>query len=135
MRARNLPTWLACGLGLLGALAGCGSATDDRPAHWSYISPAIIQPNCATASCHSDIAQRAGVNLSTKEKGYASLVGRFFTAFTPVPGDDPLVDAQNAEVIALMHAIGARRMPPDFPLPEVDIQLVARWISEGAQDN
>jgi hypothetical protein len=124
MRARNLPTTrLACGLGLLGALAGCGSATDDRPARWSFISPAIIQPNCATASCHSDIAQRAGVNLSDIAKGYSSLVDRHFV----IPGS-----ADTSEVIALMHAVGARRMPPDFPLPEVDIQLVAAWINAGA---
>jgi len=122
MRARNLPTWLACGLGLLGALAGCGSATDDRPPRWSYISPAIIQPNCATASCHSDIAQRAGVNLSNIQKGWDSLVGRFFA----IAGDP------NSEVINLMHATGARRMPPDFALPETDIQLVVAWIMAGA---
>src|SRR4051794_19738024 len=110
MRARNLPTTrLACGLGLIVALAGCGSATDDRPPRWSFISPAIIQPSCATASCHSDIAQRAGVNLSDIRKGYHSLVERQFVTFTQDPGVDPVVAAQNAEVIVLMHAAGARR--------------------------
>jgi hypothetical protein len=27
---------------------------------------------------------------------------------------------------------GARRMPPDEPLPRADIELIERWIREGA---
>ncbi len=51
-------------LALVACLAGCGGA-DNRPAKWSYIAPAIIEPNCATVSCHSSVAQRAGVILDT----------------------------------------------------------------------
>ena len=34
-----------------------------------------------------------------------------------------------------MHAQGTLRMPPDMPLPETDIQLVASWIRAGAMNN
>ena len=50
---------LALALGTLGAAAGCGKSTDDRPATWSYVSTAILQPNCATANCHSALAQHS----------------------------------------------------------------------------
>ena len=62
---------------LLGSLAGCGGG-DNRPARWSYIAPAIIEPNCATVSCHSAVAQRAGVILDTTQTAYTTLTGRHF---------------------------------------------------------
>jgi hypothetical protein len=123
-------------LGLAGATAGCGSATDSRPATWSYVSTAILQPNCATANCHSALAQRASVDLSTRAAGYHSLVDRKFVI---TPADVPsLTDDQRVErsqVINLMHAQGNLRMPPDMPLPETDIQLVASWIRAGAMND
>jgi hypothetical protein len=34
--------------------------------------------------------------------------------------------------VQMLRARGARRMPPDRPLPEADIRLVERWILAGA---
>ncbi len=127
-------------VGLASSAAGCGKTTDDRPATWSYVSTAILEPNCATANCHSAIAQRASVDLSTRAAGYHSLIDRRFV-ITPadvanVPdGGAPVTDDQRVErsqIINLMHAQGNLRMPPDMPLPETDIQLVASWIRAGA---
>src|SRR6185369_9957838 len=64
-------------------LIGCGSETDDRPAKWSFISATIMQPSCATVNCHSEVAQRAGVDLSDRAIGYKDLVDRRFV----IPGD------------------------------------------------
>ena len=50
------PRWAL--LGILSALAvapACGS-TDDRPARWSFISSAIVEPGCATVNCHSSVS-------------------------------------------------------------------------------
>jgi hypothetical protein len=129
-------------VGLAAAIAGCGKSTDDRPATWSYVSTAILQPNCATANCHSAIAQRASVDLSTREAGYHSLIDRHFV-ITPQSvaadgGAELLTDDQRVErsqIINLMHAQGNLRMPPDMPLPETDIQLVASWIRAGAMND
>ena len=107
-------------------LSGCGSETDDRPAKWSFISATIIQPTCATVGCHSDLAQKAGVDLHDRALGYKILTERQFVR-PGFPDDSAL--------IALMHADGAVRMPPDLPLPEADIQLIERWIMEGAKNN
>jgi hypothetical protein len=110
-------------LSLSGVLVGCGSATDVRPRKWSFISPVIIQPSCATANCHSQLAQRSGVALDTVYDGYDQFVNRYFV----VPGKPEM-----SAVISLMRGSGSRRMPPDFPLPEVDIELIEGWITDGA---
>jgi hypothetical protein len=120
---------LALALAVLGAMlggAGCGSDTDDRPAKWSFISATIMEPACATVGCHSAVAQRASVNLSARDVGFDSLVNRHF-----VTVGDPLA----SPVMALMHGQGSVRMPPDLPLPEVDIQLIGRWILDGATND
>src|SRR6516162_6017594 len=68
------------------SLAGCGSADDTRPAQWSYIYPAIIQPSCATASCHSDFTRRSGVNFGYSDEAYFQLVCRHFVVTCPPMG-------------------------------------------------
>jgi hypothetical protein len=151
----NTAHWLT----LVGTVAvvgagGC-SHVDDRPAEWDYISPAIFQPNCATTSCHSPAAAVAGLDFSTPANGYASLT-RLWT-WVPYPADAgppsglncatengtlvceemerPLVtpyDPASSRVVNMLRARDAPRMPPDRPLPELDIELVERWILNGA---
>jgi hypothetical protein len=143
------------GVGLLLAatsllLQGCGSDTDDRPAQWSYIYPAIIAPSCATASCHSEITNRADVNLGDTDTAYYQMVCRHFVVTcptaamplgcppAPITTSDPSCPgraAEDSQVIHQMRAEGAQRMPPDFPLPDVDIRLISQWITNGAQND
>jgi hypothetical protein len=123
------------------ALVGCGGA-EDRPSTWSYISPAIVQPNCATSSCHSRGAAVAGLDLSSAEAGYQSLfnqrlapngvnlmrpnvVRRLITAGSPT----------ESRVVNMLRAYGASRMPPDRPLAEADIGLIEEWILAGAKND
>jgi hypothetical protein len=145
---------LATGLAGL-ALGGC-SQIDDRPAEWTYISPAIMQPNCATTSCHSPAAAVSGLDFSTPENGYASLTKLWVyvvalpdgggTAGLPcgvqngttvcVEQIRPLVtpyDPANSRLVNMLRARNAPRMPPDRPLTEPDIRLVERWILNGAK--
>jgi len=107
------------------ALAGCGQSADDRPATWSYISVTIIQPNCATAECHATITQRSNIDLSTMQRGYDSLVAQGYV----VPGD------ATSPLLPVLRAASTvnRRMPPDFALPNADIDLIERWIVAGAK--
>jgi hypothetical protein len=123
-------------LGLLSAGAGCGGSTDPRPPKWSYISAAITEPSCATANCHSAIAARASVDLSSREVGYKILSERQFVitkAAAPTLSDDERV--ARSPVPTLMRAIGNLRMPPDLPVPEPDIVLIENWIRAGANDD
>jgi hypothetical protein len=126
MTSPRLATVAAVAAALALAAIGCGGATDDRPARWSFISATIMEPSCATVNCHSAITHQGGVDLSAREIGYQSLVPTFFV----FPGDP-----QNSPVVNLMNAVGSIRMPPDNPLPEADIVLIEKWIADGAQDN
>jgi len=150
----SLRTTLAAFLIAVGAF-GCG-ATDNRPAEWAYISPALFQPNCATTSCHSPAAAVSGLDFSTPDNGYASLTRLWVWVVTPpdagttvvstpcgvVDGTQvceemsrPLVtpfDPEGSRVVNMLRARDAPRMPPDRPLPEDDIRLIERWILNGA---
>ena len=155
VRPVNRAHWLTlAGAVALGGSVGC-KQTDDRPAAWGYISPAIFQPNCATTSCHSPAAAVSGLDFSTPDNGYASLT-RLWT-WVPFAADAatplgtpcgmengtlvceekwrPLVtpyDPAGSRVVNMLRARNAPRMPPDRPLPELDIELVERWILNGA---
>jgi hypothetical protein len=130
MRPRNSLTWILRGVGVLAltasaaSMAGCGSEEDDRPADWDYIYPSIIEPNCATASCHSPFAERSGVDLGNINEAYDQMTLRHFV----IPGNPAQSGLMN-----LLNAAGVRRMPPDFALPNVDIALISKWIAEGAK--
>lgn len=105
--------------------AGCGGE-DERPARWSLISATIAEPSCATLNCHSEVAQRGGVVLHDREEGYRSLFDRNFV----IPGNP-----QDSALLYLLRGEGSLRMPPDFPLPNADIDLIAAWIMAGAMND
>jgi hypothetical protein len=126
-------TPVVCALAL--TVAACAEA-DDRPARWSYLQPAIIAPGCATATCHSAASAVAGLDLSSRTGAYTFLTGRI-CGEPLLPGSPPrnYVDPGSPEYSQLVYqlrGIGRTRMPPDTPLPEVEIALIERWIAEGA---
>jgi hypothetical protein len=128
-------------IALLCWAAGCHDA-DDRPARWGYVHGAIIVPSCTTASCHSALTAIAGINLADAEGAYTVLTGHI--CGQPVRPQDPprnFVTPFSADYSQLMYQLrgadGDGRpyrdvMPPDTKLPDVEIELVARWIDEGA---
>jgi hypothetical protein len=107
------------GLALVAAsAAGCGGSVDNRPAKWSYIYPVIIQPNCATANCHSTLTQRDKLNLQTPASGFLLM-----KAFASGPLLSQLLRGEKKEF---------PRMPPDVPLSDPDIALIEAWGAAGA---
>ncbi len=121
---------------LLTVFAGCPDS-EDRPARWSYIHAAIIQPACTTAGCHSALTAIAGVNLAERQGAYTILTGRI-CGEPPGPLDPPrnFVTPFSAETSKLYHQLVGQntdQMPPDTALPPTEVELVARWIDEGAQ--
>ena len=115
---------LAAGAALFSA--GCGSATDDRSPTWSFVSATITEPSCATVNCHSAFTQRAGLNLSARDVGFYTLVNGFYV----IPHD-----SADSSLTYVLNASGSLRMPPDNPLPIVDIQLIDKWIDAGATND
>ena len=116
--------------------AGCAESAE-RPARWSYIHAAIIQPACTTAGCHSAVTAIAGLNLAERQGAYTLLTGRI-CGEPAGPLDPPrnFVTPFSAESSKLYHQlVGADtdQMPPDTALPDAEVELVARWIDEGAR--
>ncbi len=129
------PTSVTLALAAAALAAGCDTA-DDRPASWSYLHTAVSAPACATAGCHSKHAALAGIDLSSVTGSYTFLTGRI-CGEPPRPNDPPgnFVFAGSPERSKLMYLLrgdNVRVMPPDQPLPAVEIELVERWILEGA---
>ena len=75
-------------LALAAVCQGCGGA-DSRPAVWGFISPEILQPNCATTSCHGPAAAVSGLDFSTPGSGYTSLTGLWVWLVVPDGGAVP----------------------------------------------
>jgi hypothetical protein len=122
-----------------GAALGCSDGQDERWALWSYVSPALFQPNCATSSCHSEATAVAGLNFSTVKDGYASLTDlklprRGKEIIYPRPLVTPF-DPDQSRLINVLRGNNVRRMPPDRPFSEVDILLVEQWILNGARND
>jgi hypothetical protein len=103
-------------LALVVASAACGG-DDERPATFSYIYPAIIVPNCATSGCHSGLSQTSGVDFTDPDEAYIQL-----TTFNDQILLGEYKDANQSYL---------PRMPPDQPLPAVDILLIQDWILAG----
>jgi hypothetical protein len=119
-------------------LVGCGD--DDRPASFRYIETAIFQPNCTSVGCHTGQNAQSGVRLDTVTDAYSILVGHPCEG-NEVPGEAPrnYVDPfrpERSRLMYLLEGIEVRRMmPPDRPLPAADVDLVERWILDGAPCN
>ncbi len=132
----------------LASLSACSS--DPRPATWSYISPVLFQPSCATPSCHSRAAAVSGLDFSDPDCGYSSLTELWVWVVdsdagpgcAPVNGTTvcekqfrPLVvpfNKDESRLVKVLRAQNAPRMPPDWPFSEADIKLVEAWIMNGA---
>jgi hypothetical protein len=129
---RHVRGWIAS---VLVVLAACSTA-EDRPTDWDYVYPAIIRPSCATAACHSKLGSQAGLDLSTSEAAYAAFTGTVCNS-PGLPGEPTgnLVVPGHPATSQLVHILrgeGGRVMPPDVPLPEAEIEVIERWILDGA---
>jgi hypothetical protein len=116
------------------ALAACDSVAD-RPAQWSYIHASIIRPSCATASCHSYQGYAGGLDLSTPGGAYAILTGHVCGQALPIDAPGSYVvpgDPEQSRLIYLLRGADTYVMPPDVPLPPVEVNLIEQWILEGA---
>jgi hypothetical protein len=112
---RQLP-WLGLALVFYGVV-GCGGLEDKRPTEWSFIYATIIQPQCATVNCHSAIAKKSSRDFSERDLAFCSL---------------PLISIPS---VLEGDTSGARRMPPDFPLPRPDIELLTAWAYAGGSND
>lgn len=113
------------------ALGACGTENDQRPRTVEYITQAILAPNCGNAQCHSSFRNAEGLAFDNVERAQESLVNGLVGAIGLDDRDEPQGDSTSTLLINVLTRT-VDRMPYDQPLPEPDIDLIARWIDFGA---
>jgi hypothetical protein len=107
-------------------MAACAQTDNDRPKTLPYITEAILQPSCAQDVCHSSFRMAKGYAFDTVEATRRSLM--------PSASSASIVNPAEPES-SLLYTVLTRkikRMPYDAPLPQKDIDLILRWIQDGA---
>ena len=124
----TLPRLLA--IGAL-ALAACADATDERPATFEYVVSAVLTPSCGTATCHNQMTRRQGYEFDTLEGARASMLKDLVPIGGAIPEE---VEFTKLHIVLTVDASDEfnSRMPIDSPLPDADVELIDRWIGEGA---
>jgi hypothetical protein len=118
-------------LALACAALGACADVDDRPASWSYIHATIIEPNCTTSNCHTDISKVAGISFDDPDESYETLAGVACgggTASNYVVAGAP----ELSQLMYLLRGDEVPVMPPDVPLPDTEVEIIERWIQGGA---
>ena len=110
--------------------AGCAESTDERPATFEYIVTAVLRPSCGTATCHNSMTKREGLAFDTIAAANEAFDDNPFDGCV-VPGD-PCDPNQSQLIFQLRTTNELKRMPLDSPLPDADIELIERWIRDGA---
>ena len=127
--------WVVC-VAILGT--GCLDP-EKEPTNWSYVYATVVQPNCTTSNCHSALAATAGLQFHTKEAAYTYLTGRVCESegHPEEPSHNFVVpfEPDRSKLVYMLRGEETWRMPPDVALPDVEIDLVERWILEGAECN
>lgn len=119
-------------LALACAALGACEAVEDRPATWSYIHATIIEPNCTTSNCHTDISRAAGISFDDPDESCQCLTGT--TCGDLVPGGYVVAgELETSKLWYLLRGDEVPIMPPDVPLPDSEVEIVERWIEGGAQ--
>lgn len=94
--------------------------TNDSICFNTQVQP-LISSNCAKSGCHDDITKADGVSLTTYSK--------IRNQVTPY-------NTNNSKLLKQILETGKDRMPPapSAPLDAASIELLTKWISQGALD-
>lgn len=129
---------------VLGACDLADRSAQDRPLTLEYVTETILKPSCGTAECHSAMkAERGDVFDSVAgAKQTMDVTHRDLVTTCARLGEDPAFCAQHNDDILgsyLIHVItvgdysDGNLMPLDQPMSNQDIELLTRWIREGAE--
>ena len=109
--------------------------SDTRQATFSFIEQNIFRPRCALSGCHASDTKSANLDLSTAH-AYSNLVN--IKSILSSQGLDRVEpgNSQASFLIKVLDGSNPTKMPLNgTPLDQSSIDLIAKWIDEGAQDN
>jgi hypothetical protein len=96
------------------ALAACADPPEGTP-DFDFLHAAIIEPSCATIGCHSAATAQGDKDFSTRDVACEEMLESGALLIPLLRGEEEFADYP--------------QMPPDVPLPETDIELLARWLN------
>ena len=113
-------------LAALAVIASCNATSDTRPETADYVIEAILVPQCGRGGCHTADTQPHGLAFDTIDGAKAALAttqreGKMVKPFDP-----------DGSYLVQVMVRPDRIMPPDQPVANADIDLIARWIAGGA---
>ena len=125
-----------CALAGTTALFNVGCTQEGIEPTLTSIQSVLIDRSCNSESCHGGSTPEAGLDLSTAQASYDSLVGvassqePSFTLVTPGDPDNSLL------YMVLTGEVGSvDQMPPGYSLDPEEIEAVRQWIEDGAENN
>lgn len=134
MTARRI-TEVCTALALAMLAAGCDaskSAGPDRPVQFSVDVHPLLKTSCATSGCHNGISKAAGLSMeSWEELLQGSENGAVVVAYRSVKSH--LVQHMNTD--SSVAPVAAPLMPPSGALPRTELEIIMRWIDEGAKND
>jgi hypothetical protein len=107
--------------------SACGTTTDDRPVTADYVIDAVLVPYCGRGGCHSSATRARNLAFDTVPDSIAAMQSTQRGQKLVVRGDPT-----HSRLFTILTDSG-RAMPPDVPLPQTDIDLIQRWIADGAE--
>ena len=117
---------MRCRLFAIVALAACGTSPDTRPETADYVIETVLIPYCGRGGCHSSATDAHNLEFDTISTAITALGTNQRGQQMVVPGQ-----SQNSRLYTVL--LDSRRiMPPDQPLSDADIDLIKRWIDDGA---
>jgi hypothetical protein len=110
------------------ATAGCGTDPDTRPETADYIIEAILAPRCGRAACHSSETREHNYAFDTIPAAIASINNSGSHGRALVTPGSP----DQSQLVTVLTDTKSP-MPPDSPLPQADIDLITKWVTDGAE--
>jgi hypothetical protein len=111
--------------------AAC-SVTEDRPETLAFITETILAPKCGTTECHSSMVKTQGYAFDSVAAAQNALAQNLIAACDVPPCDEAPSNSYLIKVITDKDSFG-NRMPLDQALPNKDMVLIAKWITDGAE--
>jgi len=108
---------------------GCAGA-EEEPVTLAQLQQSIFTPSCSFGACHGGLNPKNGLDLSTLEASYASLLGEDGAGTARVIPGDP--DGSLLLLALEGPVLEVRQMPLGFSLPAAAIEQVRAWIASGA---
>jgi hypothetical protein len=100
-----------------------GNSLPDTVSFALHVLP-ILRTECATSNCHSGNAPASNLNLEN-DKAHAQISNSY-------RGYLNTTQPTNSLLYNLLTTNGSKRMPPNKKLEQIQIDLIVKWMAQGA---